>query len=129
MRQLDYRRFLREVQDAEARFAQSLLREEEAAEARRKAHQERLEQERRLAEERAKREEEERRAREAQELQARLMSEEAESNKAIRQLSKPCPSCRRPIQKNGGWSRLRRTFFLECGKVVNPHEACICKKL
>ncbi|KAI1632155.1 hypothetical protein F4809DRAFT_653488 [Biscogniauxia mediterranea] len=34
---------------------------------------------------------------------ARLMSEESATNRIFKALTKPCPRCRRPIQKNGGW--------------------------
>lgn len=97
------RRYRQQLAEAEARFTQSLLREEEAAEARRIAEEQRRLEERRQAEERARREEEEKRAREALELQARLRNEEQQTRNVFRRLTKPCPGCRVPIEKNQGW--------------------------
>ncbi|KAI6080352.1 hypothetical protein F4821DRAFT_276212 [Hypoxylon rubiginosum] len=96
------RRYRQQLAEAEARFTQSLLREEEAAEARRIAEEQRRLEERRQAEERARREEEEKRAREALELQARLRNEEQQTRNVFRRLTKPCPGCRVPIEKNQG---------------------------
>ncbi|KAI0010682.1 hypothetical protein F4779DRAFT_576474 [Xylariaceae sp. FL0662B] len=98
-RDLEDHRLSQQIRDAETRFSQSLLREEEAAEARRR---ERAEQARRLAREQAERMEAERRAREARQLAARLAQEEAETGRVFHALSKPCPRCRIPIQRNGG---------------------------
>ncbi|KAI2469104.1 hypothetical protein F4781DRAFT_431782 [Annulohypoxylon bovei var. microspora] len=94
----------RAYEEAEARFAQSLLREEEAAaEARRRAHQLRIEQERREAEERARLAEEQRKAREEALRRARLRDEETRTSRTIQRLTKPCPGCKVPIKKEGGW--------------------------
>ncbi|KAI1398622.1 hypothetical protein F4819DRAFT_489398 [Hypoxylon fuscum] len=102
--ELENRRLRQLVADAEARFAQSLLREEQAAEARRRAEQQRLEEERRQAEERARREEERRRkAEELLQLKARIEREEAETSQALQKLIKKCPGCKVPIEKNHGW--------------------------
>ncbi|KAI2627814.1 hypothetical protein GGR54DRAFT_652652 [Hypoxylon sp. NC1633] len=97
--ELEHQRLQEEIDAAEARFAQHLLREEEAAEARRL---EQVQRERRLAEERARRAEEERRAREAALHQARLRDEETATSNVFHRLTKPCPQCRRPTEKNGG---------------------------
>ncbi|KAI1210145.1 uncharacterized protein F4807DRAFT_467271 [Annulohypoxylon truncatum] len=101
--ELSRKRSRQEYEEAEERFTQSLLREEEAAEARRRARQRRIEEERRLAEERARLVEQERRAQEALQHQARLRNEETATNKSLHQLTKRCPSCGIRIQKNGGW--------------------------
>ncbi|KAI1459696.1 hypothetical protein F4805DRAFT_455493 [Annulohypoxylon moriforme] len=90
-------------EEAEARFAQSLLKEKEAAEARRKAHELRIEQERILAEEKARQAEQERIAREALQLQARLRDEEIATNQTLRRITKRCPECKIHILKRGGW--------------------------
>ncbi|OTA55859.1 hypothetical protein K449DRAFT_438423 [Hypoxylon sp. EC38] len=100
--ELDNQRRRQEIADAEAQFARSLLREGEAADARRRAEQERLELERRLAEENARREEEERRVQEALQHQARLKREEEETYRLFRASYRPCPSCRAPTEKKGG---------------------------
>ncbi|KAI1758554.1 hypothetical protein GGR53DRAFT_516741 [Hypoxylon sp. FL1150] len=106
-------RYRQQLEEAEARFAQSLLREAEAAEARRIAEeQRRLEEEHRQAEERARREEEERRVREALELRERLRDEEQLTSNNIRRLTRPCPECEVPIEKNEGCDHM---ICLMCG--------------
>ncbi|KAI0107421.1 hypothetical protein F4776DRAFT_668224 [Hypoxylon sp. NC0597] len=82
--ELDHQRYRQKIADVEAQFARSLLREEEASEARRRAEQERLELEHRLAQERARREEEERRVQEARQQQARLEEEENMTRQYLR---------------------------------------------
>ncbi|KAI1324223.1 hypothetical protein F5Y16DRAFT_402629 [Xylariaceae sp. FL0255] len=88
--------FDRRIRDAEELFLQKLRNDAEAAAA---AEARRREQERLLAEQR----ERERRESEARNLAYRKRREEAETATALPTLSKPCPSCQAPIQKNGGW--------------------------
>ncbi|KAI4869849.1 hypothetical protein F4820DRAFT_443636 [Hypoxylon rubiginosum] len=94
-----YRRYRQQLDKAEARIAQSLLRTAKAKEARRRAKQRRREEERRRqAEERARRDEE-RRAREALEIQARIKEEERKTNRFLMS----CPHCGIPNVKISGW--------------------------
>ncbi|KAI8631805.1 hypothetical protein F5Y19DRAFT_492755 [Xylariaceae sp. FL1651] len=94
----------RSIENAEDLFAQSLMKEEAAAEARWRAMLERINYERQLAAERAAREAQRQREREAAiELAARKKSEEDSTRNVFRQLTKPCPHCKVPIQKDGGW--------------------------
>ncbi|KAI1372163.1 hypothetical protein F4677DRAFT_433143 [Hypoxylon crocopeplum] len=102
-RELENQRLQQQIEAAKARFAASLLRQEAAAEARRRALQEQLERENRLAEERAQAAEAKRKAQEALQHQLRLRNEEAATDSVFRKLTKPCPSCNRPIEKNLGW--------------------------
>ncbi|KAI1773098.1 hypothetical protein F4818DRAFT_443461 [Hypoxylon cercidicola] len=111
--ELAYRRYRQQLHEAEERFAQSLLREAAAEQARRMAEQRRREEEQRQAEERARREEEERMAREALEHQTRLRKEEEETNRVFYGLTKPCPECRVPIEKNQGCDHM---ICLRCGR-------------
>ncbi|KAI1099083.1 hypothetical protein F4804DRAFT_345805 [Jackrogersella minutella] len=56
----------------------------------------------RLAAERLRHKEAQRKEGEALEHQARLRNEEISAEKEIRRITKRCPSCQAPIQKNGG---------------------------
>lgn len=103
IRELNRKRSRAAYEEAEARFAESLLREDEAAEARRRAHQIRIERERREAEERAQREEEERKLQEDLRHRARLRGEEAATNTTLSRVTKRCPGCGVSIIKDGGW--------------------------
>ena len=98
----------RKREDADFRFAQNLLEDEEA----------RFEAERRARRDRAAREETERlkaerrtemkkaeaaaRAKVAKEV-ARRAKENASSEATVRRTTKDCPKCRSPIEKNDGW--------------------------
>jgi hypothetical protein len=93
-----------QILDAENRFAQSLMNDEQASQARLRARAERLARERQLAEEEAAREEQWRREWEgAMKLRDRKRQEETLTDGVFSKLTKPCPSCRAPIEKNGGW--------------------------
>lgn len=88
------------IQDADDNFAHSLMNERQASQAR----LEKKARERRLAEERAAREAQRQREREeAERLSERKRQEEKLTSKTVRRVTKPCPRCRVPIQKNGGW--------------------------
>ncbi|KAI0886639.1 uncharacterized protein GGS22DRAFT_178767 [Annulohypoxylon maeteangense] len=101
VQELDRKRSRQEYEEAEEFWR--WLQEEEAAKASQRAHNIRIEQERRRAEERVRLEEEQRKAQEALQHQARLRKEEIESNQTVHRVTRRCPKCRVPIQKNGGW--------------------------
>ncbi|KAI0437836.1 hypothetical protein F4803DRAFT_565726 [Xylaria telfairii] len=88
------------IQDADDNFAHSLMNERQASQAR----LEKKARERRLAEERAVREAQRQREREeAERVLERKRQEEKLTGESIRRKTKPCPGCRVPIEKNGGW--------------------------
>ncbi|KAI1427737.1 hypothetical protein F5Y12DRAFT_150616 [Xylaria sp. FL1777] len=87
------------IKEAEDLFAQSLMNEKQASEARLQAEIERKERERQLAEEARRRREQE----EARRLLERKRREEDLTNGRFRTLTRPCPQCRVPIEKNRGW--------------------------
>ncbi|KAJ2998835.1 hypothetical protein NUW58_g201 [Xylaria curta] len=88
------------IKDADNHFAQSLMKEKEASQARRQAELERQARERRLAEERAAREAQQRRERE----EARKLSERKQREEELtKRITKPCPRCQVEIVKDGGW--------------------------
>lgn len=111
--ELENERVDQEIRDAETRrrnqedldraLAQSLLDEEQAVEARRLAEIERQERERREREERERRDAEQRKKEAARELQAKRKREEDMTEATIGTTTKPCPTCKRPIEKNHGW--------------------------
>ncbi|KAI0891903.1 hypothetical protein F4806DRAFT_506250 [Annulohypoxylon nitens] len=107
IQELNRKRSRAAYEEAEARFTQSLLREAEAAEARRRADQIRIERERREAEERAQREEEERKLQDDLRRQARLRDEEAATNVTIKRVTRRCPNCTIQIEKNGGCDHMQ----------------------
>ncbi|KAI1738268.1 hypothetical protein F4680DRAFT_467488 [Xylaria scruposa] len=87
------------IQDADDKFALSLMNERQASQAR----LEKKARELRLAEERAAREAQKQREREeAQRLLERKRQEEKLSDDTLHRVMKPCPKCRVPIDKNGG---------------------------
>ncbi|KAI1505159.1 hypothetical protein F5X99DRAFT_405426 [Biscogniauxia marginata] len=114
-RALEEQKLLQGIQDADANFAQSLLNEGEAAKARVRAKLERIEQERRAREQAAREEEQRRREQEALQEAARLREEENATSQVFQSLTKPCPSCRRPIQKNGGCDHIHCLPPVGCG--------------
>ncbi len=98
----------RRKEDADFRFAQSLLKDEEArvkAEAQaKKDRAAREEAERLKAERRAARKKAEAAARaKAAKAVARRAKEEAASKATVKRTTKDCPSCSSPIEKNDGW--------------------------
>ena len=98
----------RKREDADFRFAQNLLEDEEARfEAERRARRDRAareETERLKAERRTERKKAEAaaRAKVAKEV-ARRAKENAASEATVRRTTKDCPKCRSPIEKNDGW--------------------------
>ncbi|TGJ83113.1 hypothetical protein E0Z10_g5646 [Xylaria hypoxylon] len=87
------------IREADDLFAQSLMNEKQASQARLEAEIER----RRIAQEKAAREAQRRRElEEAKKLLERKKQEEGLTNERFRYLTKPCPQCNAPIEKNGG---------------------------
>ncbi|KAI1292989.1 hypothetical protein F5Y03DRAFT_400225 [Xylaria venustula] len=97
------------IKEADNLFAQSLMNEKQASEARLQAELERKERERRLAEEEARRKRE---LEEARQLQERKRWEEDQTRARLPILTKPCPGCRIPIEKNRGCDHMH---CRECG--------------
>ncbi|KAK0705550.1 hypothetical protein B0H67DRAFT_558130 [Lasiosphaeris hirsuta] len=93
----------RAQEDADRAFARSLL----AAEQREidRERMEREEQERKASEAQKRREkaERDRKARQQREAAARRKVEDEASAKTVARVTKPCPGCRVPIEKNNGW--------------------------
>lgn len=93
-------RALRAQLEADRALAQSLLEEEQRAEAERVAAIERKAREEREKREREAREKEQKRLKE---LAKRRKAEEEASMKTVNKTTKPCPGCKAPIEKNQGW--------------------------
>ncbi len=91
-------------EDADRVFAQGLVAAERRAAEEEKEERER---QRRRAEEEAKkkkeREERARKEREMREAAVRRKQEEEASARTVKSVTKPCPGCKAPIQKNDGW--------------------------
>ncbi|KAI0598415.1 hypothetical protein F4775DRAFT_592410 [Biscogniauxia sp. FL1348] len=117
---LEEQKLLQGIQNADSAFAQSLLNENQAAQARLQA---RIEQERLAREQAAREEEKRRREEEARRETARLREEENATNMVFKSLTKPCPRCKRPIQKNGGCDFMRCPGQLGCGHTFNWSQA------
>ncbi|KAL2265816.1 hypothetical protein VTJ83DRAFT_6916 [Remersonia thermophila] len=102
--------------EADRALAQSLLEEEQRAEAERVAALERA-----AREEREKREREERETQQKhlKELAKRKKKEEEASEKTVKKTTKPCPGCKAPIEKNNGCqhmtcSKCKHEFCWDC---------------
>lgn len=97
----------RQQEEADRRFAQTLLEAEQKEEARRQAERERIEREKREKVEREKREAErlaKQQAEEALRREAeRKKMEESLSQQTVQRTTKQCPGCKWPIEKNNGW--------------------------
>jgi cobalamin-dependent methionine synthase I len=93
-------RALRAQLEADRALAQSLLEEEQRAEAERVAAIERTARDEREKREREAREKEQKRLKE---LAKRRKAEEEASMKTVSKTTKPCPGCKAPIEKNQGW--------------------------
>jgi hypothetical protein len=97
----------RELEDADRRFAQSLVEEEERAEAQRQAEAERVAREQQERRERERREAERKAAEEAKRQRARELErihrQEQATVQTISRTTKNCPGCSSPIEKNAGW--------------------------
>ncbi|RYP18827.1 hypothetical protein DL765_003707 [Monosporascus sp. GIB2] len=101
----------RQIEDSERQFNYEILASRQRADARRLAELARIERERQEALERAWREEARRQAQEKRRVEARKKAEEdatqaAFTNRTFSNPVKPCPNCKRPIEKRGGWSSL-----------------------
>ncbi|KAL1839319.1 hypothetical protein VTJ49DRAFT_1647 [Mycothermus thermophilus] len=109
-------RALRAQLEADRAYAQSLLEEEQRAEAERVAALERAAREEREKRERAERDKEQKRLKD---LAKRRKQEEEASAKTVNQTTKPCPGCRAPIEKNQGCqhmtcSKCKHEFCWDC---------------
>ncbi|KAI0412054.1 hypothetical protein F5X98DRAFT_380134 [Xylaria grammica] len=94
------------IREAEDLFAQSIMTEHQASQARLAAEIDR----RRIAEEKAAREAQRLREEEkSRKLLKRKRQEEKLTNQSIRRLTRPCPGCRVPIEKRGGCDHMHCT--------------------
>ncbi|KAK8136732.1 hypothetical protein PG984_004672 [Apiospora sp. TS-2023a] len=94
----------RRIQEAEHKLRQSILSAEQAAKERFEFAEARRREEERLAAERARIEEQRRLAREEEARKLARHREMEEGERTASSVSNPCPRCKRPTQKNGGWS-------------------------
>ncbi|KAK9770107.1 putative RING-type domain-containing protein [Seiridium cardinale] len=97
------RQIERQIEEAEYRFNQIILVEQDAAQERWRFEEAQRERERAEAEERARQEEERRRAEELERERARREVQAQQGEETAQRLTKPCPSCGVRIQKDGGW--------------------------
>ncbi|KAK8012282.1 hypothetical protein PG991_009657 [Apiospora marii] len=95
----------RRIREAEHTLRQSLMSAEEAAKARFEFAEARRREEERAAAERARIEEQRRLARKEEERRLARHREMEQGERTVLEVSTPCPRCRRPTQKNRGWSR------------------------
>ncbi|KAI5922984.1 hypothetical protein F4810DRAFT_671180 [Camillea tinctor] len=109
---MEQERLGRMIQDADSVFAQSLLRGKKATQAYLQA---KSEQERRAYQQAARMAEQRRLEEEAKRQADRLREEENATNRVFKKLTKPCPNCKRPIEKNGGCDHMTCHRDLGCG--------------
>ncbi|RYP72838.1 hypothetical protein DL769_004353 [Monosporascus sp. CRB-8-3] len=101
----------RQIENAEHQFNYEILASRQRAEALRLAELARIERERQEALESARGEEARRQAEEKRKLEARKKVEEdatqaAFTNRTFSNPVKPCPKCKRPIEKRGGCNHM-----------------------
>jgi hypothetical protein len=94
-------------EDMDRAYAQTLIEADQRAEAERQAERERqtrMETERREQQQREdkRRLEEADKERKRQEV-VKKQQDESASQSTVQRTTKPCPNCKRPIEKNGGW--------------------------
>ncbi|KAI0125114.1 hypothetical protein BJ170DRAFT_488770 [Xylariales sp. AK1849] len=116
-----------EQEDADRRYAQTLLDADHVAGANRQAAKERAERDRQAAAERARVEAERKNVWENTERMrrdaAKRKADEEKSEKLVKKTTKPCPNCGWAIEKNEGCSHMTcRSYFLQ--NVLNLYLEC-----
>ncbi|KAK8003209.1 hypothetical protein PG989_002928 [Apiospora arundinis] len=93
----------RRINEAKHNFRQSIMSAEDASRERFEFAEARRREEERAAAERARIEEQRRLVRKEERRKLARLREMEEGELTVSQVSKPCPRCKRPTQKNEGW--------------------------
>ncbi|RYP09869.1 hypothetical protein DL764_001003 [Monosporascus ibericus] len=114
----------RTQEEADRKFAQSLMAAEQRKEAERQAQRERAERERREEAER-RRLQAERMAKQQQTEKMRMEAvrkreEDELSRRTVERTTKPCPGCRWPIEKNSGCSHMTFPSEVRSEQILSP---------
>lgn len=120
-----------ELEDADRRYAQSLVEADQAAEAEKRAAEERRERRIREAAELARLTKEQKASQKNLESMrreaARRRQEEAQSEKLVKMTTKPCPSCSWHIEKNEGWYVRLNSLVMEHNLLMLSSAHMTCK--